>query len=86
MTAAIYVHQDRQSQESDMKLNRAGSQPSMTGQPEQLGFHTNRAMHNGLIATEAGEIVRQLAYYTGWPRAMSAVPVLGKILADRKSR
>ncbi|TCM58111.1 4-carboxymuconolactone decarboxylase [Rhizobium sp. PP-F2F-G48] len=53
------------------------------GQPEQLPFHLNRAMDNGLTATEAAEVVTHLGFYAGWPRAMSAVPVLEKVLAAR---
>lgn len=53
------------------------------GQPEQLGFHANRAMDNGLSAAEAGEALAHLAYYAGWPRAMSAVASLRIVLDQR---
>lgn len=53
------------------------------GQAEQLGFHVNRAMDNGLTANEAGEVLRHVAYYAGWPRAMSAVGSLKEILESR---
>jgi 4-carboxymuconolactone decarboxylase len=56
------------------------------GQPEQLTFHANRGMDNGLSPEQAGEVLSHLAYYAGWPRAMSAVPVLKKILDDRAAR
>ena len=46
------------------------------GQPEQLPFHANRAMDNGLTRTEMAEVATHLGFYSGWPRAMSAVPVL----------
>jgi alkylhydroperoxidase/carboxymuconolactone decarboxylase family protein YurZ len=46
------------------------------GQPEQLPFHANRAMDNGLTRAEASEVVTHVAFYAGWPKAMSAVPVL----------
>jgi len=55
------------------------------GQPEQLPFHANRAMDNGLTPTEASEVVTHVAFYAGWPRAMSAVPVLKKVLEARAS-
>jgi len=54
------------------------------GQPEQLPFHANRAMDNGLTRDEAAEVPAHLAFYAGWPRAMSAVPVLEKVFASRK--
>jgi 4-carboxymuconolactone decarboxylase len=54
-----------------------------TGQPEQLPFHANRAMDNGLTRREAAEVPTHLGFYAGWPRAMSAVPVLERIFASR---
>jgi len=54
-----------------------------TGQVEQLFFHANRAMDNGLTRAEAAEIPTHLAYYAGWPRAMSAVPVLRQVFDER---
>jgi 4-carboxymuconolactone decarboxylase len=53
------------------------------GQPEQLPFHANRAMDNGLTASEASEAVTHIAFYAGWPRAMSAVPVLKSVFEKR---
>lgn len=55
------------------------------GQPEQLPFHANRAMDNGLGRTEAAEVATHLGFYVGWPRAMSAVPVLEKVFAGRQA-
>ena len=55
------------------------------GQPEQLTFHVNRAMDNGLTEAELGAALSHLAYYTGWPRAVSAVTAVRKILDDRSS-
>ncbi|MFP5076403.1 carboxymuconolactone decarboxylase family protein [Rhizobium sp. YIM 134829] len=53
------------------------------GQPEQLTFHLNRAMDNGLSQGEAAEALNQIAFYAGWPRAMSAVPVVKAVFAER---
>ncbi len=53
------------------------------GQPEQLPFHANRAMDNGLTRDEAAAVPTHLGFYAGWPRAMSAVPVLAKVFGDR---
>jgi 4-carboxymuconolactone decarboxylase len=53
------------------------------GQPEQLPFHANRAMDNGLTRTEAAEVATHLGFYAGWPRAMSAVPVIERAFASR---
>jgi len=54
------------------------------GQPEQLPFHANRAMDNGLTPPEASEVLTHVAFYSGWPRAMSAVPVLKQVFESRK--
>ena len=56
------------------------------GQPEQLPFHANRAMDNGLTRTEAAEVPAHLGFYAGWPRAMSAVPVLERVFATREAK
>jgi 4-carboxymuconolactone decarboxylase len=53
------------------------------GQAEQMPFHVNRAMDAGLTEAQLSEAVTHLAFYTGWPRAMSAVPVVKTILANR---
>lgn len=54
------------------------------GQAAQLPFHLNRAMDNGLAQAQAAEVVTHLAFYVGWPKAMSAVPVLKDVFASRK--
>jgi alkylhydroperoxidase/carboxymuconolactone decarboxylase family protein YurZ len=41
-------------------------------------------MDNGLTPVQAAEVVTHLAFYVGWPKAMSAVPVLKEVLASRK--
>lgn len=53
------------------------------GQPEQLPFHANRAMDSGLTRDEVAETVAHLAFYAGWPRAFSAVPVLQRVFDSR---
>lgn len=56
------------------------------GQPEQMTFHINRAMDNGLTEAQLGAVISHLAYYVGWPRAVSAVGAARKILDDRSAR
>lgn len=53
------------------------------GQAEQLPFHLNRAMDNGLTFEEAREIPHQLAYYAGWPRSFSALTPMRQVFEDR---
>lgn len=55
------------------------------GQAEQLNFHLNYAMDNGLTEAEAGETVSHLAFYAGFPRAYSAVPMLKQIFDAREN-
>ena len=43
------------------------------GQAGQVTYHLNRAMDNGLTQTEAAEAITHLAFYVGWPSAMSAI-------------
>ena len=40
---------------------------------EQLGFHLGRAIENGLTVDELVEAITHLAFYTGWPNAMTAI-------------
>ena len=53
------------------------------GQAEQVPFHLNRAMDNGLQFEEAQEIPHQVAYYAGWPRAFSALAPMRGVFEDR---
>ena len=41
------------------------------GNTEQLAGHLSRAKQNGLSETELAEVIIHLAFYAGWPRAMS---------------
>ena len=54
------------------------------GQPEQMTFHLNRAMDNGLTREQAGESLTQLAFYAGWPNVFSALPVFREVFAGRE--
>jgi 4-carboxymuconolactone decarboxylase len=55
------------------------------GQVAQMTFHLNKAMDNGLTQQQAGEVIAHLAFYVGWPNAMSAVPVAKEVFAKRAS-
>jgi 4-carboxymuconolactone decarboxylase len=54
-----------------------------SGQVAQIPFHLNRAMDNGLTETQAAEVITHLAFYAGWPNAMSALPVAKEVFAKR---
>lgn len=50
------------------------------GNVDQLRFHGPRALTCGVTRDEVAELVLQLAFYAGWPRAMSALAVLAEVL------
>jgi len=45
------------------------------GNAEQLTFHLSYARENGLSEEELKEAITHLAFYAGWPKAMSAMNV-----------
>src|SRR5438309_11560096 len=49
------------------------------GNTEQLSGHLMRAKDNGLTETELKEVIIHLAFYAGWPKAMSALTVAKQI-------
>lgn len=55
------------------------------GQPEQMTFHLNRAMDNGLTQEEAGAMLSHLAFYAGWPKVFSALPVAKQVFESRSN-
>ena len=44
-----------------------------TGKTEQMSFHFPRAIENGVTQEELVELITHLAFYVGWPSAMSAI-------------
>ena len=54
-----------------------------SGQVAQVPFHLNKAMDNGLGQAQASELLSHLAFYAGWPNAMSAVPVFKGVFESR---
>ncbi|WP_205484609.1 carboxymuconolactone decarboxylase family protein [Arthrobacter sp. Alg241-R88] len=54
-----------------------------SGQVQQIPYHLNRAMDNGLTGAEIGETLTQLAFYAGWPKVFTAMPVVKDVLASR---
>jgi 4-carboxymuconolactone decarboxylase len=44
-----------------------------TGKTEQMAFHFPRAVHNGVTQEELIEMITHLAFYVGWPSAVSAI-------------
>lgn len=50
-----------------------------SGSTEQLGYHLGLAKENGASEQELIEVITHLAFYAGWPKAMSAMAVAKKL-------
>ena len=53
-----------------------------TYRPEQLRGHLQRALDNGVTKDEISEMITHLAFYAGWPAAMSAANIAKEIFAN----
>jgi 4-carboxymuconolactone decarboxylase len=51
------------------------------GSTEQLRAHLGIAKNNGVTENELKEVIIHLAFYAGWPRAMSAIMVAKEVFA-----
>ena len=56
------------------------------GNTEQLTYHLGLARQNGVTEAELVEAITHLAFYAGWPRAMSAMAVARQVLAGHESQ
>jgi 4-carboxymuconolactone decarboxylase len=56
------------------------------GSMEQLRGHLGRARQNGLTETELKEMITHLAFYAGWPRAMSAISLARELFDGGDAR
>src|SRR5579885_3410969 len=50
--------------------------------PEQLRFHVRRALENGVTREELIEVITHLAFYAGWPSAMTAVMTAKEVFSN----
>lgn len=50
--------------------------------PDQLRFHLGKAVENGVKKDELIEAITHLAFYSGWPNAMTAV-LLAKEICEK---
>ncbi|MGO9019289.1 MAG: carboxymuconolactone decarboxylase family protein [Syntrophobacteraceae bacterium] len=51
---------------------------------EQLPFHLVRALENGVTREEIVESITQLAFYSGWPTAMSAIMLAKGVFKEHR--
>jgi 4-carboxymuconolactone decarboxylase len=49
--------------------------------PDQLRFHLGRAVENGVRPEELVEAITHLAFYAGWPSAMTAMNLAKELLS-----
>jgi 4-carboxymuconolactone decarboxylase len=57
-----------------------------TGKTEQMSFHFPRAIENGVTRDELIELITHLAFYVGWPNAMSAMGRAKELLPAEQGR
>jgi 4-carboxymuconolactone decarboxylase len=52
----------------------------------ELPFHLKRALDNGITPDEIIEIITHLAFYAGWPPAMTALQIARKVFGEAVDR
>jgi 4-carboxymuconolactone decarboxylase len=52
------------------------------GNTEQLTYHLGLAKENGATEVELIEAITHLAFYAGWPKAMSAMTVAKRVFTQ----
>ena len=52
---------------------------------DQLAGHLERALANGVTREEIGELITHLAFYAGWPSAMTAGRIARKVFDDQQA-
>ena len=50
--------------------------------PMQLPNHLVRAINNGVTKAELSEMITHVAFYAGWPSAVSAATIANDVLKD----
>ena len=53
------------------------------GRDKQLDGHLSRALQNGVTRDEIGELITHLAFYAGWPAAMTAALVAKEVFEKK---
>lgn len=52
--------------------------------PEQLRGHLERALSNGVTKDEISELITHLAFYSGWPTAVSAAGLAKSVFEEQE--
>jgi|1185.fasta_scaffold28602_1 4-carboxymuconolactone decarboxylase len=56
------------------------------GREAQLHTHLHGALNLGWTQAQLEEVFMHLAHYAGWPAAVTAMTVLGNVVAERDAR
>jgi 4-carboxymuconolactone decarboxylase len=51
----------------------------------ELPFHVQRALDNGVTRDEIVEIITHLAFYAGWPTANTAVTIVRRVFEETEN-
>jgi 4-carboxymuconolactone decarboxylase len=51
---------------------------------DQLKGHLERALTNGVTREEIGEVITHIAFYSGWPTAMTAARIAKGVFDQQK--
>jgi 4-carboxymuconolactone decarboxylase len=51
--------------------------------PDQLRIHLERALENGVTKDELSELITHLAFYSGWPTAVTGAGIAKEIFDKR---
>jgi 4-carboxymuconolactone decarboxylase len=54
--------------------------------PDQLRFHLSYAVQNGVKREELIEVITHLAFYSGWPNAMSAIMIAKDVFSGSERK
>ena len=52
----------------------------------ELPFHLQFALNNGVTRDELVEVITHLAFYAGWPAANTAIGIARQVLADTEAK
>src|SRR5262249_17252491 len=52
---------------------------------DQLKGHVERALANGVTRDEISEVITHMAFYAGWPTAMTAARIAKGVFEEKKS-
>jgi 4-carboxymuconolactone decarboxylase len=51
-----------------------------------MAFHLGRALENGVTKDELIEVITHLAFYAGWPNAMTAIGTAKSVFSSADDR